>query len=180
MYFATMWSYLSGFMAVVYLACPVVFFLTGVLPVTAWSVDFFARFIAFQAASQAMFLFAARGIRTWRGQQYSLALFPVWIRATLTAVANVWRGRALRFSVTPKVLSARAGGSWRLVWPQLAAIAALVVASVVGVVRAGLGYAAWTDTTVNLLWVVYDLLVLSVIVQALRYRGYPAGPEGAT
>jgi cellulose synthase (UDP-forming) len=149
-----------------------------VLPVTAWSAEFFARFAAFQVASQVMFVFAARGVRTWRGQQYSLALFSVWIRATVTAAANVWRGRPLTFSVTPKVRREGTGGAWRLVWPQLAVIAALVLASVVGMVRAGLEYAAWSNTTVNLLWVVYDLLVLSVIVQALRYRGYPAGQEG--
>ncbi len=179
MYFSTMWSYLSGFAAVVYLLCPVLFLCLGVLPVTAWSVDFFARFVAFQAASQVLFLVAARGVRTWRGQQYSLALFPVWIRATLTAAANVWRGRPLTFKVTPKVRGEGAG-AWRVVWPQLAVIVMLVTASVVGAVRAALGYTDWADTSVNLMWVVYDLLVLSVIVQALRYRGYPAGREGAS
>lgn len=49
MYFATMWSYLSGFAAVVYLVAPVLFLLTGTLPVTAWSLDFFLRFVPFQA-----------------------------------------------------------------------------------------------------------------------------------
>ncbi|WP_273651638.1 glycosyltransferase family 2 protein [Cellulomonas fimi] len=171
MYFATMWSYLSGFAAVVYLAAPVIFLCFGVLPVTAWTWDFFARFLPFQIASQVLFLVAARGIRTWRGQQYSLALFPVWIKATWTAAANVWFGRPLGFAVTPKVRQ-DGGGSWRLVVPQLTAMAVLVLAAVVGVVRWGLGHAPWVGTSVNLLWVAYDLVVLSVIVQALRYRGY--------
>jgi cellulose synthase (UDP-forming) len=176
MYFATMWSYLSGFTAVVYLAAPIVFLCFGVLPVTAWSVDFFARFIPFQVASQLLFLVAAHGVRTWRGQQYSLALFPVWIRATVTAAANVWFGRPLGFAVTPKVRGSNRG-AWRLVRPQLAAMALLVVAAVVGVVRAGMGLAPWVGTTVNLLWVAYDLVVLSVIVSALRYRGYQGAGE---
>lgn len=171
MYLATMWSYLSGFAAVVYLAAPIIFLCFGVLPVTAWTWDFFARFLPFQLASQLLFLVAARGIRTWRGQQYSLALFPVWIRATWTAAANVWFGRPLGFAVTPKVRQ-DGRGSWRLVVPQLVAMAALVVAAVVGLTRWGLGYAPWVGTWVNLLWVAYDLVVLSVIVQALRYRGY--------
>ncbi len=176
MYGATMWSYLSGFTALVYLAAPVIFLCFGVLPVTAWSVDFFLRFLPFQITSQLLFLTAARGLRTWRGQQYSLALFPVWIKATWTAAANVWWGRPLGFAVTPKVRQSQAG-AWRLVWPQLAAMAVLVVAAVIGTVRWSLGYAPWVGTAVNLAWVGYDLVVLSVIVQALRYRGYRGAQE---
>lgn len=178
MYGATMWSYLSGFTAVVYLAAPVIFLCFGVLPVTAWSVDFFARFLPFQIASQILFLVAARGLRTWRGQQYSLALFPVWIKATWTAAANVWFGRPLGFAVTPKARQS-SSGAWRLVRPQLVAMAVLVLAAVVGVVRWALGYAPWVGTFVNLAWVAYDLVVLSVIVQALRYRGYQGAEEEA-
>ncbi len=114
MYFATMWSYLSGFAAVVYLAAPIIFLCFGVLPVTAWSAEFFARFIPFQVASQLLFFIAAQGLRTWRGQQYSLALFPTWIRAVVTAAANVWFGRPLQFAVTSKVRQEQSG-TWRLV-----------------------------------------------------------------
>ncbi|TKR22633.1 glycosyltransferase [Cellulomonas hominis] len=178
MYFATMWSYLSGFAALVYLAAPIIFLCFGVLPVTAWTVDFFARFIPFFLASQLLFVVAARGVRTWRGQQYALALFPVWIKAVWTAVANVWFGRPLGFAVTPKVRPDGSPSQWRLVWPQLLAMALLVVAAVVGIVRASLGLSLWVGTTVNLLWVVYDLVVLSVVVQALRYRGF-TGPEAS-
>ncbi len=178
MYFATMWSYLSGFAALVYLAAPIIFLCFGVLPVTAWTVDFFARFIPFFLASQLLFVVAARGVKTWRGQQYALALFPVWIKAVWTAVANVWFGRPLGFAVTPKVRPDGSPSQWRLVWPQLLAMALLVVAAVIGIVRASLGLSLWVGTTVNLLWVVYDLVVLSVVVQALRYRGF-AGPEAS-
>lgn len=178
MYFATMWSYLSGFAALVYLAAPIIFLCFGVLPVTAWTVDFFARFIPFFLASQVLFVVAARGVRTWRGQQYALALFPVWIKAVWTAAANVWFGRPLGFAVTPKVRPDGSPSQWRLVWPQLLAMVLLVVAAVVGIVRASLGLSWWVGTAVNLVWVVYDLVVLSVVVQALRYRGF-TGPEAA-
>ncbi|WP_246260199.1 glycosyltransferase family 2 protein [Cellulomonas taurus] len=175
MYLATMWSYLSGFAAVVYLAAPVIFLCFGVLPVTAWSVDFFVRFIPFFLASQLLFAVAARGVKTWRGQQYALALFPVWIKATWTAAANVWFGRPLGFAVTPKVRDGVPTQQARLVWPQLTAMVVLVIAAVVGVIRASLGLSWWVGTAVNLVWVCYDLIVLSVVVQALRYRGYPGG-----
>jgi cellulose synthase (UDP-forming) len=178
MYFATMWSYLSGFAAVVYLAAPIIFLCFGVLPVTAWTVDFFARFVPFFLASQLLFLVAARGVRTWRGQQYALALFPVWIKAVWTAAANVWFKRPLGFAVTPKIRPDGMPSQWRLVWPQLLAMVLLGVSVVVGVVRAWLGLSWWVGTAVNIVWVVYDMVVLSVVVQALRYRGY-TGPADA-
>lgn len=178
MYSATMWSYLAGFAALVYLAAPVLFLCFGVMPVTAWSVDFFARFVPFLLASQLMFLVVARGLTTWRGQQYALALFPVWIRACVSAAANVWFGRPLEFAVTRKD-GRSADVAWRRVLPQLVAMAVLALAVPVGLVRAGLGLSAWSGTIVNICWVVYDLVVLSVVVQALRYRGYRATTEGA-
>ncbi|MDQ1594977.1 MAG: hypothetical protein QOH40_1533, partial [Arthrobacter pascens] len=129
MYFSTMWSYLSGFAAVVYIAAPIIFLCLGVMPVDAFSADFFARLIPFLVVNQILFFVAARGRKTWRGQQYSLALFPVWIKACTTAAANVLFGRDLGFAVTPKT---RQGGGppWSLIRPQLVAIAALAVAAI--------------------------------------------------
>lgn len=176
MYFATMWSYLCGFAAVVYLAAPIIFLCFGTMPVTAWSVDFFARFIPYFLANQVLFALAARGVRTWRGQQYALALFPVWITAVWTAAANVWFGRPLGFAVTPKVRPDGSPSQWRLIRPQLIAMVLLVVAAIVGTIRAALGLSWWVGTVVNLGWVAYDLVVLSVLFQALRYRGF-SGPE---
>ena len=179
MYFSTMWSYLSGFAALVYFAAPMIFLFAGVLPVSTTALEFFLRFLPFMAANQVLFAFAGRGISTWRGQQYSLALFPVWIRATTSAVANVFFGRPLGFSVTPKTLQA-GRGTWKLVLPQIAVSVLLVLAAVVGIVRVLAGVGDPMGTAVNLLWVAFDLAVLSVIVPALRYRGFAAavGPAG--
>ncbi len=171
MYFATMWSYLSGFAAIVYLAAPVIYLVFGVLPVTAWSVDFFARFLPYFLVNQALFLVVAKGVKTWRGQQYSLALFPVWIRACWTAFANVVLGRPLSFAVTRKDGRDPRGVPWREIWPQLTAMVVLVIALVIGVARVIVGTGDGTGTLVNTAWVLYDLVVLSVIIQAARYRG---------
>lgn len=171
MYFATMWSYLSGFAAIVYLTAPVVYLVFGILPVTAWSVDFFVRFLPYFLVNQLLFLIVARGVKTWRGQQYSLALFPVWIRACTTAFANVVLGRPLSFAVTRKDGRDPRGVPWGEIWPQFTAMAVLGIALVIGVVRVFLGTADGTGTLVNTAWVLYDLVVLSVIIQAVRYRG---------
>ena len=171
MYFSTMWSYLSGFAAIAYFAAPVVFLLFGILPVSTTALEFFIRFLPFIVVNQLLFVVAARGASTWRGQQYSLALFPVWIKAVTSAAANVFFHRPLAFVVTPK---ARQEGAvnWRLVLPQALVAGVLVVASLVGVARLVLGFGEPIGTAVNLAWVVFDLSILSVLVSAVRYRGY--------
>lgn len=180
MYFATMWSYLSGFAAVVYIAAPVIYLLFGILPVTAWTVDFFARFLPYFLVNQVLFVVVARGLRTWRGQQYSLALFPVWIVACVTAFRDVVLGTSLNFVVTKKDGRAAGGPPWRRIWPQLTAIALLAIAAIVGIGRVLVGTADGTGTLVNTAWVVYDIAVLSVIIQAARYKGFvPAAPPTA-
>ncbi|EQM72789.1 glycosyltransferase family 2 protein [Microbacterium maritypicum] len=171
MYFSTMWTYLSGFAAIVYLVAPVVYLVWGVLPVTAWSLDFFARFLPYFLVNQALFLVVAKGVRTWRGQQYSLALFPVWIRACWTAFANVALGRPLSFAVTRKDGRDPRGIPWGQIWPQITAMAMLAIALIIGITRVIIGTADGTGTIVNTAWVLYDLVVLSVIIQAARYRG---------
>jgi len=171
MYFNTMWSYLSGFAAVVFMVAPVLYLCFGVLPVHAYGLQFLERFLPYILFNQLLFLVVGYGVRTWRGHQYSLALFPLWIRATTTALANVLLGRPLGFVVTPKTRQASGGFPWRLVWPQVVATVALVVACLVGVVRLWTGNAPSTiGTFVNVAWVAYDLLVMSIIFRAAVYR----------
>jgi cellulose synthase (UDP-forming) len=176
MYFATMWSYLSGFAALAYIAAPIIFLTLGILPVNSLGEDFFLRLIPFLIANQLLFLVVGWGVKTWRGQQYSLALFPIWIRAVTTAIGNVWFGQSLGFVVTPKTReTGKHRPPWELIKPQLWAMGLLVGAVVIGLVRFFVGQAPALGTFVNIAWVVYDLVILSVIIQAARY----AGPEPA-
>ncbi len=177
MYFSTMWSYFSGFATVVYLVAPVTFLVFGVLPVNSYAGPFFLRFLPFMIANQLLFLVASRGLPTWRGQQYTLALFPVWIQACVSAAANVLGGRPLNFAVTPKVgTRARQWDLSRIRW-QIAMAVALVVAVVAGVVRLVFQQAEVIGTLVNIGWVGFDLVALSVLVGAVRYRGYSEAEE---
>ncbi len=172
MYFSTMWSYLSGFTTVVYLLAPVLYLCFGVLPVKAYGLEFIAHFVPYIVMNQILFLVVGRGVKTWRGQQYSIALFPLWIRACTTAAANVLLGTPLGFVVTPKTRQATGRFPVRLVLPQLVASIVLVLASVVGIARLVTGADnTGIGTLVNVLWVAYDLVALSVIFQAARFRG---------
>jgi cellulose synthase (UDP-forming) len=171
MYFATMWTYLSGYAAIIYFAAPIIYLLLGVLPVASLSWDFFLRFIPFMAANQLLFAVAGRGIPTWRGQQYSLALFPTWIKACSTAARNVWFGRPLGFAVTPKARQT-GGPSWSLIRPQIVVSVLLALAAVVGIIRLATGLAEPLGTLVNVAWVIFDLVVMSILVRAVLYKGY--------
>lgn len=171
MYWSTMWSYLSGFAALAYFAAPVIYLVFGILPVEAFSLDFFSRLVPFLILSQLLFFIVGRGTPTWRGQQYSLALFPVWIRACWTAFLNVYFDKPLDFAVTPKTRQGGEGVPWYLFRQQLLVMALLVVAAVIGTVRLFLGDISVLGVTANLVWVVFDLFILSVVIQAARYRG---------
>lgn len=177
MYWATMWSYLAGFAALAYIAAPAIYLIFGIMPVQAYSWDFFGRLIPFLVLNQLMFIIISRGTPTWRGQQYSLALFPVWIRACVTAFRNVYFDRPLGFAVTPKTSQDAGAIPWHLVKWQLAAMVMLGVASVIGIAQLYRGAISVLGVGVNLFWVAFDVLILSVVFQAVRYRGHES--EGA-
>jgi cellulose synthase (UDP-forming) len=55
-------------------------------------------------------------------------------------------------------------------------MALLLVSGLVGVVRMAVGQAPVVSTSINLVWIVFDLVVLSVVVRAARYRGFEPQP----
>ena len=171
MYFATMWSYLSGYAAIIYLTAPVVYLCFGVLPVNSISSAFFYHFLPFMFANQLLFFISSRGISTWRGQQYSLALFPIWIQATTSAFANVVFNKPLGFVVTPKTRQ-EGGNRWSLVKFQIAASVILIIASFIGITRLIMGLNEPVGTLVNLAWVIWDIGLMSILLPAVRFRGF--------
>ncbi len=177
MYFSTMWSYLVGFATIVYLAAPVVFLVFGVLPVKSWAPEFFWHFLPFFIVNQILFLVAARGLPTWRGQQYSLALFPVWIRACVTAFNNVVLKLPLDFAVTPKTKQDVRKRPWGKIRWQLIAAAVLLVSVIIGLVRVFVLGDEVIGTVVNIVWVAYDFVCLSVLIGAVRFRGFQPAEE---
>lgn len=171
MYFATMWSYLSGFAAIAFIAAPVVFLCFGILPVRSTALVYFLHFLPFMIANQLLFFVASRGKTTWRGQQYSLALFPIWIKATTTAAISVIFRRGLNFAVTPKNRQEGAH-PWHLISIQIASAGLLIFSTIVGIVRIVLGVGEPIGTSINIAWVILNLANFSVLIQAVLYQGY--------
>ena len=172
MYVATMWSYLSGFASLVYIAAPILYLLFGWQPVSAWSGDFFEHLLPWLLINQVMFIFVSWRLSTWRGQQYSLSLFPLWIQAVTSTIGNVWFNKPLSFVVTPK--TRQEGMHLHLVRWQLLAIALLCLSIGVGLTR--LAFAEVIDPTpiwINIAWASYDVLMLSAVIDALLWRPEP-------
>ncbi|NPA27370.1 MAG: glycosyltransferase [Chloroflexi bacterium] len=164
-YFMTVYSYFSGFASIVYLLSPVIYLLFKIAPVVSFASEFLWRIGPYLAVNQLLFLVVGWGLNTWRGEQYSLALFPVWIRAVIAAFS----GQRIQFQVTPK--SRREGVYIGLVWPQLAIMVLLVISLLYAIFGLIVGWRNdWTGVTINAFWAAYDLLMLQIIVRASVWR----------
>ena len=176
MYFATMWSYLSGIFSVAFLVAPMLYLFFGLSPVQAYSSEFFWRLIPFLVANQLVFMIVGWKLPTWRGQQYNLALFPLWIQAVTSSIQNVYFGKKLGFVVTPK--TRQSGVYLGLVRIQLLAIGLLVAAIVVGLLKLAVGIASdGIPVMINVFWACYDIVSLSVVIDAATYQPPAESPR---
>lgn len=163
-YFQTMYSYFSGFFTVILIACPIIYFFTGVIPVRAYGPDFALHFVPAFILNRLTFLSASWGIparQLWRSEQYAIALFPLFIQA----VWSVFTGRGIKFQVTPK--QRQSGVYLRLVWPQLAIFGLTIMGMLWCLIRFLIGNLdnPWLYL-LNGAWAVYNLSLLWVIIRA--------------
>ena len=168
-YFTTMLSYFDGFASLVFVLSPIVCLATGVFPIRTPWMEFLLRLVPYLALNRIMFLYVTREISAWRSEQYSLALFPLWIRA----VFSTFLGRPPQFVVTPKLR--QTGNYLALVWPQLLVIGLTILAMGYGIW--GLTFAArgtLASVAMNVFWGSYDVAMLLPIVRAAVFRP----PEG--
>jgi cellulose synthase (UDP-forming) len=148
-----------------FLLAPLVYFFTGVAPLAAYDVDFYARAVPFLALNRLALLVGTWGVSSTRGEQYYLAFF--WVN--LRALADVLQGRPVRFHVTPKTRESRR--FLGLAAPHLALIALTVAAAVVGGLRVARGDADASAYVVNVFWCALNVWSLSpLLVAALRKR----------
>ena len=108
--------------------------------------------------------YVTHGLNVRRSEEYSLALFPLWIQAVLSVIS----GMQLKFSVTPK--ERQSGNHLRLVWAQALIVALTVAASIYGLVSLWQG---WNPNTygvlINVVWGLYNTYPLSRIIRAAVY-----------
>jgi cellulose synthase/poly-beta-1,6-N-acetylglucosamine synthase-like glycosyltransferase len=165
MYGTTIYSYFAPLWNVVFLLSPIVYCFTGIPPLRAYDTVFLAHLLPFLVLNRLALAAGTWGVKTYRGEQYYMALF--WLN--LRAMADVLRRRPIRFHVTPK--TRQAGTFLSLVRPQLL----LIVLTVAGVLYGGLLVATGargnaSGYLANLFWSANNVLALSAIVLASLHK----------
>ncbi|MBD2438405.1 glycosyltransferase family 2 protein [Nostoc sp. FACHB-110] len=167
-YFKTMYSYFSGFATLVFIACPIIYFFTGTVPVKTYGYDFALHFFPVFIMNRLTFLAAVWGINAgeiWRSEQYALALFPLLIQA----VWSVFTGQKINFQVTPK--QRQSGIYLRLVWPQLFILLLTILGMLWSLYRFCTGHLNNPGVhVINSVWAIYNLLLLSAIIRAAVWQ----------
>lgn len=172
-YFQTMYSYFSGFATIIFIACPIIYFFTGIIPVSAYGPDFVIHFVPAFIINRLTFLVAAWGIpakEVWRAEQYAIALFPLFIQA----VVSVFTGKPIKFQVTPK--ERQSGVYLNLVRPQLIVFVLTFLGLAYNIFLFVIGKLEDPAAhLVNALWALYNLALLWAVVRAAVWQ--PPTPE---
>ena len=163
-YFQTMYSYFSGFSTVIFIACPIIYFFSGLVPMNADAYEFALHFIPVFILNRLTLIVATWGIparEIWRSEQYAIALFPVFIQA----VWSVFSKGSLNFKVTPK--RRQAGIYLHLVIPQLIVFALTIAGMMWSIYQFLTGQLTnpWVHL-INAFWAIYNLSLLFAIVRA--------------
>ncbi|HET6765163.1 MAG TPA: glycosyltransferase family 2 protein [Longimicrobiaceae bacterium] len=98
-YFGSLTAYVGGLQKLVYFAAPIVFFLTGVLPIQAMNAAFLMRFVPFLGLSLLMGEALGRGrSHMLVSERYHMVKFWTYTKA----VFGIFSSKPLKFKVTPK------------------------------------------------------------------------------
>jgi len=169
MYGVTFYSYLSPLWNIVFIVWPIIFLFTGIVPVAAYSMDFFLHIVPFLLLNELGQLAGLWGAKTMTGRRWYMAMFPLTLRALWTVI----RGRRISFPVTPKDRSE--GRFLHLVKWQIL----LVVLTVAGLVWAWAAYLTGADIyslgglIANTVWGVNNILSLTPIIRAAIWQPDP-------
>ncbi len=178
-YFQTMYSYFAGFATLIYLLCPIAYSLTEISPVRSVDLNYLIHFAPVYIFSRLTFATAFWGIsarQLWRVEQYSTALFPLFIQA----IWSVFARQPIKFQVTPK--QRQAGNYLKLVWPQIILFGLTLLGMAICLYRLvnGMTGNPWTYT-INMGWSAYNALLLwSIIYAAIWQPNQPIAPPAVS
>lgn len=162
MYATTFCSYLAPIWNLIFLAAPIIYLLTGVSPVSAYSADFLWHLIPVLVTLELAMMAGTWGVSGYAAKSSYLSFFPLGLRA-IFAVA---RGHEISFKVTPKVR--QSGNFLVLVRPQIAIVGLTVLGAIWGIAMLEFGGTAHTATGViaNILWGFNNCLAMAGIIGA--------------
>ncbi len=171
MYLSTFYSYFGPIWNVIFLAAPIIYLLTGVSPIDAYSYEFFLHLFPFLLAFEFAIMVGTWGISGYAAKSSYLAFFPVGLKA----IWDVAKRKTIAFKVTPKEINS--GNFTRLVAPQLLLIALTMIGIVAGGVSMAMASSHVTTMgyVTNSLWGLNNCIALSGIVFAAWWK--PTPPE---
>ncbi|GAB2648477.1 glycosyltransferase family 2 protein [Vibrio panuliri] len=157
MYGASFWSNLSAIWNIIFLACPIVYFLTSIAPVSAYDVTFYMHFLPYVLTAELAMMIGTWGVAGYKGKTNFLSFFPVNLRALWT----VLRGRKISFPTTPK--ERQTGNFFKLVIPQ----AMVFFISLFALIFAWVGYSfgSWGNYSfgglvLNTFWIINNMMAM--------------------
>ena len=162
MYGMTFYSYLAPIWNLVFLFAPVIYLLTGISPVSAYSTDFFWHLIPFLVTLELAIMVGTWGISGYDAKASYLSFFPLGLRAIFT----VARGEKISFKVTPKVR--QSGTFLSLVRPQIAVVVLTIIGALwaIGALVIGNTSHSVSGVVANALWGLNNCFAMSGIIMA--------------
>lgn len=162
MYGATFWSYFGGIWTAVFLASPIVYLLSGIAPIEAYSTAFFVRIMPFLIFMELAMMVGTWGIPGYRSKSNYISFFAINLRALWT----VLRGRKISFPVTPK--QRQGGRHLSLVWPQIAVMVLTILSILYGLAAYALGLGPYqlSGLLANTFWGLNNVLALGGMILA--------------
>ena len=162
MYAATFWSYLAPLWNVIFIVAPLLALFTGLTPINAYSIDFFAHLLPFLILHELAAIFGTWGVDNRQGKMLNIAFFSF----NLMALWTVIRGKEIKFKVTPKERNDQR--HLPLVAPQIFVVAISLMAIVFALMN------AWLDPqsadlgllAVNIFWAALNAYSMTVLINA--------------
>ncbi|OGL46974.1 MAG: hypothetical protein A2161_09425 [Candidatus Schekmanbacteria bacterium RBG_13_48_7] len=161
-YLSTMYYYLIGIPAIIYLVAPLAFLFLNKTPIVTDATEFALYFIPYYSLNFLMFYVIASGYRWWRGFQNSIALFPIFIASLIHVIIR----KRLTFKVTSK--ETLSGNYLYLVLPQILLGLSLLAGIIVGFIKITYWGYYWQTPAilVNIFWAFYNISLLFNIIKA--------------
>ncbi|OZS44756.1 glycosyltransferase family 2 protein [Photobacterium sanguinicancri] len=163
MYGASFWSNLSAIWNIIFLACPIIYFLTSIAPVSAYDTTFYLHFLPFVLTAELAMMIGTWGVAGYKGKTNFLSFFPVNLRALWT----VLRGRKISFPTTPK--ERQSGTFFKMIIPQLT----VFVLSLFSMCFAWVGYStgaygsySFGGLVLNSFWIINNMMAMWGMIAA--------------
>ncbi|EBA03775.1 glycosyl transferase, group 2 family protein [Rhodobacterales bacterium HTCC2150] len=165
-YLATFFSYFSCLWVLILLLTPILTLFTGIMPVSAYSVVFFAHLLPLLITNEIAMILGGWGHSTHKSARTTIATLPINLRAFYLAL----RGQKFKFQPTPK--TPKFDGALRYIRFHLGILVLSFLAIVFGFCNFFLfnGTSSAASLTVNVFWACWNAWSVIPIIRAAFWK----------